>query len=69
MRVSGRPDLSATRWRASSYSNADGGNCVEVADGFSGLVPVRDSKCPEGVALVFGAAAWGAFLAEVRAGR
>ncbi|CAM5468587.1 DUF397 domain-containing protein [Streptomyces xanthochromogenes] len=25
--------LATARWRKSSYSNADGGNCVEVAEG------------------------------------
>ncbi|MGW8457079.1 DUF397 domain-containing protein, partial [Streptomyces niveus] len=37
-------DLSATRWRKSSYSNSDGGACVEVSDDFAAVVPVRDSK-------------------------
>ncbi|WP_020116261.1 DUF397 domain-containing protein [Streptomyces canus] len=36
-------DLSNAHWRSSSYSNGDGGNCVEVAD-TPDLVPVRDSK-------------------------
>ncbi|MDQ0986087.1 DUF397 domain-containing protein [Streptomyces sp. V2I9] len=61
-----RPDLTAVIWRKSSYSNSDGGQCVEVADGFPGVVPVRDSKRPEGAALVFGASAWGAFVRDVR---
>ncbi|MDQ0986088.1 DUF397 domain-containing protein [Streptomyces sp. V2I9] len=61
-----RPDLTAARWRKSSYSNSDGGNCVEVADGFRGVVPVRDSKRPEGAALVFAASAWAAFVRDVR---
>jgi hypothetical protein len=61
-------DLSAAQWRKSSYSNADGGNCVEVADGFPGVLPVRDSKNPEGPSLVFPAAAWTAFVAAVKAG-
>ena len=61
------PDLSAAVWRKSSYSNQDGGNCVEVADSFTGVVPVRDSKDPDGPALVFPAAAWAAFVAGVRA--
>jgi hypothetical protein len=26
-------DLTAARWRKSSYSNAEGGECVEVAEG------------------------------------
>ncbi|MFI7100099.1 DUF397 domain-containing protein [Streptomyces sp. NPDC050161] len=27
-------DLGAARWRKSSYSNGDGGNCIEIAEGF-----------------------------------
>jgi hypothetical protein len=64
-----RPDLNGAAWRKSSYSNQEGGNCVEVADGFPGVVPVRDSKDPDGPALVFAAASWAAFIAEVKAGR
>ncbi|MGW2375116.1 MULTISPECIES: DUF397 domain-containing protein [Kitasatospora] len=52
----------------SSYSGNDGGNCIEVAPGFPGLVPVRDSKDPHGPALVFPADAWEAFVAAVREG-
>jgi hypothetical protein len=26
------PELTSVRWRKSSYSNGDGGNCVEVAE-------------------------------------
>ena len=62
------PDLSGAAWRKSSYSNANGGDCVEVADGFVNLVPVRDSKDPSGPALTFTADAWTAFVAEVKAG-
>jgi hypothetical protein len=62
------PDLSAAVWRKSSYSNGDGGTCVEVADGSPGVVPVRDSKDPHGPALVFPAAAWAAFIAGVKGG-
>jgi hypothetical protein len=57
-----------TTWRKSSYSGGDNGSCVEVADGLVGVVPVRDSKDPQGPALVFPAAAWSAFLTEVKAG-
>lgn len=64
-----RIDVSAAAWRKSSYSNQDGGACVEVADGFPGVLPVRDSKDPQGPALVFSAAAWSAFVADVRTGR
>ncbi|MFC5666628.1 DUF397 domain-containing protein [Kitasatospora misakiensis] len=53
-------------WRKSSYSG-NGGNCVEIAPDFPGLVPVRDSKDPEGPALVFPTPAWRAFLTAVQA--
>lgn len=61
------PELSYAAWRKSSYSG-QGGDCVEVADGVAGVLPVRDSKDPQGPALVFPAAAWRAFVAGVRAG-
>ncbi|WP_327190081.1 DUF397 domain-containing protein [Streptomyces xinghaiensis] len=64
-----RPDLNGVDWRKSSYSNQEGGNCVEVADGFPGLVPVRDSKTPHGPALAFEARSWTAFIGELKAGR
>lgn len=61
------PDASLLRaaWRKSSYSNEEGGDCVEVADGVPGVVPVRDSKNPRGAALVVTVAAWRAFVAHV----
>lgn len=61
-------DLTGALWRKSSYSNGNGGNCVEVADGFTGVMPVRDSKDPQGPALLFRAEAWADFLAGVKAG-
>ncbi|MET9051444.1 DUF397 domain-containing protein [Streptomyces rhizosphaericola] len=61
-----RADLTSVTWRKSSYSNSDGGNCVEVSDDFPGLIPVRDSKQPEGPALVFAAPAWTAFVNDMR---
>ncbi|MFB7375575.1 DUF397 domain-containing protein [Streptomyces sp. NPDC056222] len=61
-------DLSNARWLKSSYSDGDGGNCVEVAYDVPGVVPVRDSKNPAGPTLIVPAAAWAAFVAEVRRG-
>ena len=61
-------DLGTAQWRKSSYSNGDGGNCIEVADGHPGIMPVRDSKDPEGPALVFTATAWAGFLTGIKAG-
>ncbi|NEE43837.1 DUF397 domain-containing protein [Streptomyces sp. SID8455] len=68
MEAASRPDLTAAAWRSSSYSNQEGGNCVQVADGFPGFVPVRDSKAPHGSALVLSASAWTAFLHGVVTG-
>ncbi|OLZ67358.1 MULTISPECIES: DUF397 domain-containing protein [Streptomyces] len=65
--ASSRTDLNAARWRTSSYTNSDGGTCVEVADGVAGLVPVRDSKRPDGGVVVVSAAAWVPFVASLRA--
>ncbi|MGW1175678.1 DUF397 domain-containing protein [Kitasatospora sp. NPDC002543] len=62
-----RVDLSSASWGKSSYSN-NGGDCVEVAAGFPGLAPVRDSKDPHGPALLFRAKAWKSFVTAVRSG-
>ncbi|MER7169705.1 DUF397 domain-containing protein [Micromonospora sp. NPDC000207] len=55
-------DLTGARWRKSSYSGGNGGNCVEVADNLPGVVGVRDSKDREGGTLTFTPTAWRAFL-------
>ncbi|MEV1037846.1 DUF397 domain-containing protein [Streptomyces sp. NBC_01732] len=60
-------DLNTAIWRRSSHSNTSGGDCLEVADGRQGLVPVRDSKRPEGPVLVIPASAWTPFVEAVKA--
>ncbi|NUP39358.1 MAG: DUF397 domain-containing protein [Streptomyces sp.] len=63
-----RPD----DWRKSSYSQNNGGECVEWAPSqvaANGEVPVRDSKDPQGPVLTFSPAAWSAFLADVKSAR
>jgi hypothetical protein len=62
-----RLDLTNVAWFKSSYSNGQRA-CIEVADGFPGAVPVRDSKDPQGPALAFPAPAWGAFIDSVKHG-
>ncbi|MEV8405185.1 DUF397 domain-containing protein [Streptomyces niveus] len=62
-----RPDLTTAQWRKSSYSNPDGGNCIEVADGHPGMIPVRDSKVPSGAVLLVDPTAWSDFVAYVGA--
>jgi uncharacterized protein DUF397 len=59
-------ELTGATWRKSSYSNQDGGACVEVSDDFAAFVPVRDSKAPQGRVLVFPAAGWASFVAAVK---
>ncbi|AEW93771.1 DUF397 domain-containing protein [Streptantibioticus cattleyicolor] len=63
-------DLSRAEWAKSSYSGNGGANCLEWAPKFApaGVVPVRDSKDPQGPALAFTTAAWAEFVAAVRDG-
>ncbi|MFF3072862.1 DUF397 domain-containing protein [Kitasatospora sp. NPDC057904] len=59
--------LTGASWIKSSYSN-NGGDCVEVTSDFPGLLPVRDSKDPQGPALIFRTEAWRSFVSAVRTG-
>ncbi|MFF3443486.1 DUF397 domain-containing protein [Streptosporangium sp. NPDC002721] len=66
MSVNDQPvDLSGAEWRKSARSNSQGGACVEVARNLPGVIAVRDSKNPNGPALVFTPAEWSAFLGGV----
>ncbi|WP_217209220.1 DUF397 domain-containing protein [Streptomyces sp. AC550_RSS872] len=64
--ASNRIDLSDALWFKSSYSNESGGDCVEIADNIPGLVPVRDSKAPDGPALLLTAHAWAPFITALK---
>ncbi|MET8527643.1 DUF397 domain-containing protein [Micromonospora sp. NPDC005172] len=55
-------DLTGARWRKSTRSGSNGGECVEVAVNLPGVVAVRDSKDPHGPALTFAPAAWATFV-------
>lgn len=55
----------AARWRKSSHSDGNGGDCVEVAVGAPGVVPVRDGKVPDGAVLVVAGPAWAEFVGAV----
>ncbi|WP_395295576.1 DUF397 domain-containing protein [Kitasatospora hibisci] len=61
-------DLTGVSWVKSSYSN-NGGDCIEVAPGFPGVMPVRDSKDPEGPKLMFSAEAWASFVQAAADGK
>ncbi|MFI0444217.1 DUF397 domain-containing protein [Actinomadura sp. 6N118] len=58
-------DLSDAKWRKSSQSTSQGGECVELA-AVPGVVAVRDSKDPEGPMLVFTVKAFRRFAEGVR---
>ncbi|WP_214412460.1 DUF397 domain-containing protein [Sphaerisporangium fuscum] len=61
-------DLSGARWRKSSFSGSDGGECVEVASGLPGAVAVRDSTDPGGPVLILAPGQWKSFLDGVKDG-
>jgi uncharacterized protein DUF397 len=54
----------AAAWRKSTYSNPSG-NCLEAAE-LAGGVALRDSRFPDGPALVFTQATWTAFVRGVK---
>ena len=60
-------DLGPVEWRKSSSSNPSG-NCVEAAALPDGSVAVRNSRQPEGPALVYTRAEIAAFVTGVRNG-
>ena len=52
-------------WRKSTYSDANGGQCVEAASGH-GSVLVRDTTDRDGVTLAFPVQAWERLIASLR---
>lgn len=65
--ASNRIDLSRALWFKSSYSNEDGGNCLEVASNIQEVIPVRDSKLPHGPVLLLTPTAWAPFVTALKA--
>lgn len=63
--------LAHVQWVKSTYSNGNGGGCVEWAPAHIPTihtVPVRDSKNPAGPVLTLTPAAWSAFVAYAARG-
>jgi hypothetical protein len=52
-------------WRKSTYSDANGGQCVETADSH-GQVLVRDTANRDGGALAFTVGAWRRFTGTLK---
>ena len=63
--VDSSAELGSVEWWKSSRSGGNGGQCVEMAT-VSDAVAVRDSKNPEGPALLFDRGAWSAFTSAVK---
>jgi hypothetical protein len=55
-------------WRKSTYSGANGGDCIEVSDAARAVL-VRDSKDRDGVTLTFGPQAWRDFTTGITTSR
>lgn len=61
-------DLTAARWVRSSYSDGSGGQCVEFSRTFAqthDTIPVRDSKHPDGPALIVSATGCSLFISTL----
>ena len=60
-------DLSHAEWFKSSFSNGQGGECVEAAVNLvGGVMAVRDTKHSDGPVLLFSVAEWRAFTEGVK---
>lgn len=51
-----------SKWRKSSYSGDQGGNCVEIAEFPDDSVAIRDSKTPAGPILTLDPASFTTFV-------
>lgn len=52
-------------WRKSTYSDGNGGSCVETASG-NGVILVRDTTDRDGGVLTISSSAWNAFTDSLR---
>jgi hypothetical protein len=59
-------DLTGATWRKSTYSNGNGGNCVEATAAPGDHLALRDSKNPTGPALLFSTRRWRTFIQGIK---
>ncbi|MFE9558454.1 DUF397 domain-containing protein [Streptomyces sp. NPDC006692] len=62
-----RADDPSVDWFSSSYSNDQGGQCVQGGRRSDGRMAVRDSKFIEGPAFTFSSEAWAPFIGSLKA--
>ncbi|GAA2408440.1 DUF397 domain-containing protein [Actinomadura vinacea] len=55
----------APKWRKSSRSNSQAGECVEAA-GLADTVAIRDSKDPNGPTLTLPSTTWRSLLSSIK---
>ena len=60
--------LAGATWIRSRHSGPTGGNCVEVAFLAGGQIAMRNSRHPQGPALIFTRSEWDAFLGGAKDG-
>ena len=60
--------LTGVTWIRSRRSGPTGGNCVEVAFLADGQIAMRNSRHPQGPALIFTSSEWDAFLGGAKDG-
>lgn len=60
-------ELVGASWRKSGRSNSQG-NCVELAELATGQIAIRNSRCPDGPALVYTRAEIEALILGVKDG-
>ncbi|QRX92153.1 MULTISPECIES: DUF397 domain-containing protein [Streptomyces] len=64
-------DLTRVQWIKSSYSEGNGGMCLEFSPAQArthALVPLRDSKLPHGPVITVPVAGWSSFVSAVKNG-
>ncbi|WP_438488091.1 DUF397 domain-containing protein [Streptomyces sp. S186] len=64
-------DLARAQWIKSSYSEGNGGMCIEFSPAHTqthGLVPVRDSKAPHHPPIIMSVNGWSSFISAVKNG-
>jgi hypothetical protein len=60
-------ELTANRWRKSTYSNGSGG-CVAVCEDIPNVTPIHDTTDPSGPSLYFPATSFTAFVQGLKNG-
>lgn len=61
----------AMRWIKSTYSDGQGGACVEWAPAYAsahGVIPVRDSKSIDGATIAVSRLSWSVFVDALNGG-